>query len=346
MLAPTSTSPIITGAADLLGTESDLAPWSFTPAPGAAPGRRARGASGIEVFVDRKDLAHRSSSPRNVADRSQMHQSARLPPGQRSPEALERQPKPSFSDRTPKPQAVLGHKSPSDGITGQTGKGGAPGDDGTEWASLDPRFDTAPSLQPKEVSGDFRRSQDAPLVDQGTVSSETPLRGAASQTTSAPGRSSRPVVSPFDLGAPSTGGDVGLGASGRKGKSLVGHATSGTGAQTGTGSGESFTSTRASHSDPYFYEMYRKIDRELRFPKKLALALEQGQVVLAFRLQKNGRVRGLRIHKGSGFKEFDKEALRAFRLAAPFGVIPQPLLGERSELRVIAPYDFRNPLIR
>jgi TonB family protein len=92
--------------------------------------------------------------------------------------------------------------------------------------------------------------------------------------------------------------------------------------------------------------MYRRIDKELRFPKKLALALEQGDLVLSFHLDKKGRVRSLKVAKGSGFAEFDTEAVRAFRAAAPFGAVPDALLRSRDRLQVVAPYYFRNPLIR
>lgn len=84
----------------------------------------------------------------------------------------------------------------------------------------------------------------------------------------------------------------------------------------------------------------------MQFPKKLALALEQGEVVLGFVLDRQGRISELRVQKSSGFSAFDREALRAFRKVGPLGPPPAALSTSAGRLSVVAPYYFRNPLIR
>src|SRR5690606_5969758 len=95
-----------------------------------------------------------------------------------------------------------------------------------------------------------------------------------------------------------------LGAAGTRGQSSGRGQGRGSAAQIG-GDGDELATTQASRSIPYFHSMYRRIDKELRFPKQLALALEQGETVLKFQLDPKGRVLALEIHKGSGFAEFD-----------------------------------------
>ena len=80
--------------------------------------------------------------------------------------------------------------------------------------------------------------------------------------------------------------------------------------------------------------------RVLRFPKRLALLLEQGEAIVQFMVERDGRVWGdVKLLKSAGFEEFDREALEVVRRAAPFPQLPQRLL-----VRMRVP--FENPIIR
>jgi protein TonB len=87
-------------------------------------------------------------------------------------------------------------------------------------------------------------------------------------------------------------------------------------------------------------EIRRRVAGVLRFPRRLALALEQGEAIVQFLVQTDGRVAGeVKLLKSAGFDEFDQEALAAVRRAAPFPSLKRPLL-----VRLRIP--FQNPVIQ
>jgi protein TonB len=89
-----------------------------------------------------------------------------------------------------------------------------------------------------------------------------------------------------------------------------------------------------------YLEIRRRVARVLRFPKRLALLLEQGEAIVQFMVERDGRVWGdVKLLKSAGFEEFDREALEVVRRAAPFPQLPQRLL-----VRMRVP--FENPIIR
>ncbi|MBW2735663.1 MAG: TonB family protein [Deltaproteobacteria bacterium] len=94
----------------------------------------------------------------------------------------------------------------------------------------------------------------------------------------------------------------------------------------------------------YFRKVYAKIQPRWRFPKKLELRLEQGEVLLEFVVASDGSLRALSVRRSSGHGAFDRNALDAVRAAAPFDPIPAHLAAR--ELRILAPFEFSNPLVR
>jgi TonB family protein len=89
-----------------------------------------------------------------------------------------------------------------------------------------------------------------------------------------------------------------------------------------------------------YLEIRRRLSRVLRFPKRLALLLEQGEAIVQFTVDRDGRVWGdVKLLKSAGFEEFDREALEVVRRAAPFPHLPERLL-----VRMRVP--FENPIIR
>ncbi|MCC6746373.1 MAG: TonB family protein [Deltaproteobacteria bacterium] len=93
----------------------------------------------------------------------------------------------------------------------------------------------------------------------------------------------------------------------------------------------------------YFQSIYRKVHPLWHFPRELEIALEQGDVLVQFTLQADGRVQGLELRRSSGFPAFDRVVLAAIQRAAPFRPIPRGL-GQR--LTILAPFEFSNPLVR
>lgn len=94
----------------------------------------------------------------------------------------------------------------------------------------------------------------------------------------------------------------------------------------------------------YFRKIYAKIQPRWRFPKTLELKLEQGEVLLEFVIAADGALAKVHIRRSSGYAAFDRNAVRAVRSAAPFGPIPAHLA--TTELRILAPFEFSNPLVR
>jgi protein TonB len=335
------------GAGDHAGADPQEALRNYVDAPGRAPGMRASGLGGPESFATRSDRDTRSASTWNTQGPTLMPHVGEAPRGNTSAESLHRAPTQSYSDQERRrTQARSGTEPAVAGIAASAGQSGAPGTSGSEWLTADPRFDTAPRAQERAIDGAVQSHAESARMDLGARSTEHTIKGPVAESLHAPDRSNRIEDSPFHLGAPSAGQSAGTGARGTSGKSNANNRGSGSAAQAGQGAGTALASTRATRNHPYFNQMYRRIDRELRFPKKLALALEQGDLVLSFQLDKMGRIRSLKVSKGSGFADFDSEAVRAFRAAAPFGEVPGALLGSRDRVAVLAPYYFRNPLIR
>ncbi len=97
--------------------------------------------------------------------------------------------------------------------------------------------------------------------------------------------------------------------------------------------------------DLYIREITRRVNSLRQFPKRLALRLEQGETVVRFVVDVDGRLRsGVQVMKSSGFDEFDLEAARAVERAAPFPPLPPALAAHA--LPVSMRVAFENPLVR
>ena len=97
--------------------------------------------------------------------------------------------------------------------------------------------------------------------------------------------------------------------------------------------------------DRYIEEIRQRVRRIREFPRALAVRLLEGETIVAFVVDVNGRLGdGPRVIKSSGFEEFDAAAVRAVRRAAPFPPMPDPTTARplSVSLRVI----FDNPVVR
>jgi protein TonB len=87
-------------------------------------------------------------------------------------------------------------------------------------------------------------------------------------------------------------------------------------------------------------EIQRRVHARLRFPRRLALELEQGEAVVRFVVRPDGRIDGaVRIVKSAGFDEFDAEAVSAVTRAAPFPPMSRALSFSMQ-------IGFDNPMVR
>jgi TonB family protein len=87
-------------------------------------------------------------------------------------------------------------------------------------------------------------------------------------------------------------------------------------------------------------EIRQRVAKVLKFPRRLAVMLEQGEAIILFVVERDGRVSGdVKLVKSAGFEEFDREAVDVVRRAAPFPALPKKLL-----VRMRIP--FENPMIQ
>jgi protein TonB len=107
--------------------------------------------------------------------------------------------------------------------------------------------------------------------------------------------------------------------------------------------GDLVPSTYQRQYDLYVSRVKEKVDPLWEFPRDLALRLEQGDLLVSFTIQRDGRLKDLRLIKRSGFPAFDKNVLSAIKKAAPFDPLP-PTFGP--ELHVTAPFAGGSPAIR
>jgi len=103
--------------------------------------------------------------------------------------------------------------------------------------------------------------------------------------------------------------------------------------------------TRDRRYQRYSDEIQQRVRRIREFPRSLAVRLLEGETIVAFVVDVNGRISdGPRVVKSSGFEEFDAAAVRAVRRAAPFPPMPDP--GSARPLPVSLRVIFDNPVVR
>jgi protein TonB len=83
-------------------------------------------------------------------------------------------------------------------------------------------------------------------------------------------------------------------------------------------------------------EVFRLIALKRRYPFMSALVSEWGTVVVAFRVDRQGRIARIGISRSSGSTTLDNAGLELVRQAQPF---PPPPLGEKLDLTIPITYD-------
>jgi TonB family protein len=346
-----------TGPADQTGAgDSHPLPSAALDLPGVRAAGQGGGAetAGADSFTGRRDPDTLRVQLWSDPSRYQVpHRRTGDVRSSASPEWLARREQSGSGDREPRRRARDGAPVAVAGTAGATGTGGVNDEVDRAWRDADPRFDggRAPLL-PQQMAGAARPGQ-RPMVDTGERATEAERVAALRDPVDASSASNAHTTRPLELSRPSSGGRGQEGGVDRP-RDAAGplasspHRGAGTAASTAplaVGGGRE--SLRAARTDPYFRRLFERLDREIKFPRELALALEQGELVVTFNLSvRDGAIRQLQVVKSSGFAEFDQEFRRALGAVSPLGPVPRALRGRSDRLVVTAPYAFKSPLIR
>ncbi len=317
--------------------------------PGARAADRGGGAEGgVATWTDRRDRADDAALRAQLWSSDQAYRAPRADGGRvaSSPEAISRRAEVAYGEREPRPRARDGAVVASRGDTIGTGIDGAALPTGPmAEAQAGARGATAAA----RADGATARSLEAAHVDPGAAAVDVVRDGPARGDRAVAASSDQRRPDPFDLTPPRGGGDHrGEGVAGLTAPGMVadGGRDPGTAASRWGEASDVDRATYATRADPYFVELFRRLDREVVFPHELALELKSGRVVANVILRADGALASVDLHAGSGYAGFDDALVRALRRIGPLGPVPSALLGERPQLRVLIPYVFKSSMIR
>jgi TonB family protein len=191
-----------------------------------------------------------------------------------------------------------------------------------------------------------------PAVAAGTPSADAPVRGPLGGM--APSRQAYPVLASSDPVreariASGPGHDFEDGAEVRVSPGPGGSSREPRGpGRGGSGRGVSGGGTTSGVLlDDYNRAVRTRVTRHWQpFPRDLAIALQQGEVVLAVRVRHDGSVEDVSVRCSSGFEQFDALAIGAVQDAGPFPPPPPEVLFRqgRNHLVLELPMRYRNPM--
>ena len=119
----------------------------------------------------------------------------------------------------------------------------------------------------------------------------------------------------------------------------TGSATKGRTKRASGDGGRNKTATGKADVSNYLGRVVSRLQRQKRYPSSAKRKKLQGTAVIAFTIQKNGRIAGVRLKRGSGHSVLDKEVLAMVRRASPFP--PIPTNAGRRKISVSVPISFR-----
>jgi periplasmic protein TonB len=90
-------------------------------------------------------------------------------------------------------------------------------------------------------------------------------------------------------------------------------------------------------------QIRRQLESKKRFPAAARARWEQGTVVVAFVLDRQGRLAGSRVARSSGFAALDSAALELVRQAQPFPAPPAELPSPRLNMTIPIRYQALPP---
>jgi TonB family protein len=211
---------------------------------------------------------------------------------------------------------------------------------------FDPQPPAPGQSQQSDTGADLARGEGPLDADKGRRRFEVPQVGVAQDAQSVRGASNEARPGRFEL---STAAVAGAGTAGHGpgedpgavSRPSPGEAAAVRGARADAPRGPDLAMSAAEREyQRALGEINRRIQKALRFPKRLALELEQGETVVYFVLRPDGRIDGtVRVLKSAGFAEFDAEAVSAVNRAAPF-----PPMNRQFPISMTIGFD--NPLVR
>lgn len=317
--------------------------------PGDRPADRGGGAvGGVATWTDRRDRASDAALRAQIWSSDEAYRAPRAD-GARSassPEAIDRRASPSYGEREPRPRAHDGALVASRGDAAGAGVDGAAVPLGR---AADARAGAPGATIAARTDGATARSAEAAHVDVGPAAVDVVRHGPAAGDRAVAAASDQRRPDPFDLTPPRAGGEAGgEGVAGVTAPGMVadGWRAPGTAASRWGADTAEERATYATRSDPYFVELFRRLDRAVVFPRDLAIALQSGRVVARVTLRADGVLVAVDVHAASGHRGFDDALTGALRTIGPLGPVPAALIGDRPSLRVLIPYTFKSSMIR
>jgi TonB family protein len=89
----------------------------------------------------------------------------------------------------------------------------------------------------------------------------------------------------------------------------------------GAGAGSALAAGGA-NLDDYFSALYERVDQLHEYPRRARRDQIEGTVLLAIRIDRQGRIASCEVRESSGSTLLDRQAERTIRHAAPFGEVP------------------------
>lgn len=201
----------------------------------------------------------------------------------------------------------------------------------------------------RAVFGELGTEPTRPFVARGPKAVEAAEHAPVQDNAAAAQASDERHPEPFDLTMARGGGNA-SGVSGPHsalGPSASEHGRGDGGTPLDVPAGAGQAATRARLQDAYFRALHARVMARVKWPPALAMAFEQGEVLVDFTLNRDGAVVEIRVARPSHFTEFDEAVVTAIRAAAPFGPVPAAVASTATGgVRVNTPFLFDNPLIR
>jgi TonB family protein len=318
--------------------------------PGDRPADRGGGAAGgVDTWTERRDRASDAALRAQVWSSDAAYRAPRADRGRvaTTPEAINRRPEPSYGEREPRAAARDGAPRASRGdATGAGNVGGAL----PAVATADARAGRDGATIAARADGATARAPEPARVEPGDTAVDVSRRGPAVGDRAVAAASDQRRPDPYDLTPPRAGGSAGgegvAGPLAASGMVADGWRAPGTAATRWGADTDEERATHASRSDPFFLELFRRLDREVVFPRDLAIDLKSGRVVAAVTLRADGGLHAIELHASSGYRGFDDALLGALRRLGPLGPVPAPLIAGRAQLRVLIPFTFKSSMIR
>lgn len=317
--------------------------------PGDRAADRGGGADGgTATWTERRDRASDAALRKQPWNSPFAYRAPRSSGARRaaSPESITRDDA-AYGDRAPRLRARDGAIAPSGGDALGQGRSGLPLRSST--AVPDDTAGAPGATTPRRADGAPIATAEAAFVDRGPPAVDVARKGAPADDRAVAGASNQRRTDPFDLTPPRAGGDHdGEGVVGASAPGLIvdGWGRDGTAAARLEGAEGAGVSTFATRQDPYFVELFRRLDRTITYPRDLAIRMISGRVIAIVTLRADGTMTGLAIHAGSGHPEFDDQLAGALRRVGKLPPVPPALLEGRGDLRVMIPYTFRSPMIQ